>query len=61
MVGYNVADRIDKIEREITKKQHLAFDAKNKGMHSTFSAYMNDIASLKTQLQKLRTSPNRAM
>ncbi len=52
-----VVDQASKIEQEIVRKERLARDAKSKGMHTTYSVYLNDISNLKAQLQKLSTGP----
>jgi hypothetical protein len=55
----NVSDRISRIEQEIVRKERLARDAKNKGMHTTYSNYVMDISALKVEMQKLATGPLR--
>ncbi len=51
------SNKANKIEQEIIRKERLARDAKNKGMHAVYSNYVMDISVLKTQLQKLSTGP----
>ena len=52
-----VSGMVNKLEQEIVRKERLARDAKEKGMHTTYSNYLMDISVLKTKLQKLGTSP----
>ncbi len=51
------ANKANRIEQEIVKKERLARDAKNKGMHAVYSNYVMDISVLKAQLQKLSSGP----
>jgi|RifCSP16_2_1023846.scaffolds.fasta_scaffold273619_1 hypothetical protein len=53
----SVNNMVNKIEQEIVRKERLARDAKEKGMHTTYSNYLMDISVLKTKLQKFGTSP----
>ncbi|MBN1498094.1 MAG: hypothetical protein JXA07_15080 [Spirochaetes bacterium] len=55
-----VVDQATRIEQEIVRKERLARDAKSKGMNTTYSVYLNDIANLKAQLQKVSTGPGPA-
>ena len=48
--------KTNKLEQEIVRKERLARDAKEKGMHAVFSNYAEDISVLKTELNKLRTA-----
>jgi hypothetical protein len=57
MKGKRFVGMVNKIEQEIVRKERLARDAKEKGMHTTYSNYLMDISVLKTKLQKLGTSP----
>lgn len=52
-----VSDRASKIEQEIIRKERMARDAKNKGMHAVYSNYVMDISVLRAELQKLSTGP----
>lgn len=52
-----VTSRASKIEQEIVKKERLARDAKNKGMHAVYSNYVMDISVLKAELQKVSSGP----
>lgn len=54
-----MSDRINRIEQEIVRKERLAREAKQKGMHAVYSNYVMDISSLKVELQKLATGPLR--
>mgnify|MGYP006991988321 CR=1 FL=1 len=51
------SNKANKIEQEIVRKERLARDAKNKGMHAVYSNYVMDISVLKAELQKLSTGP----
>ena len=51
---------LNKVEQEIKRKEIKAKAAKQNGMHATYNNYMLDISILKTELNKLRTCPNRA-
>ncbi|OHD63396.1 MAG: hypothetical protein A2176_00465 [Spirochaetes bacterium RBG_13_51_14] len=61
MKKLRIATQVNKIEQEIIKKERLARDAKKKGMLTVYSNYVMDISVLKTDLQKLATSPFRQM
>lgn len=54
-----MSDRINRIEQEIVRKERLARDARQKGMHTVYSNYVMDISALKVELQKLATGPLR--
>ncbi len=53
-------ERLNRVEKEIKRKEALAREAKSKGMHSTYSTYLLDIVLLKKELQSLRTDPKKA-
>jgi hypothetical protein len=59
MIKERLSEKTNKIEQEIVRKERLARDAKNKGMYTTYSNYVMDIAVLKTKLMKLSTGPLR--
>jgi hypothetical protein len=59
MKNLKESDKIHRIEQEIVRKERLARDAKDKGMHTTYSNYLMDVAVLKTRLNRLSTGPLR--
>ena len=61
MIRLKDKTRLSKVEDEIRKMEVKAKNAKQKGMHATYSNYMLDISILKGQLQKLRTHPHRQL
>lgn len=52
-------DKLTKLEIEIQRKERLAADAREKGMHATYGNYMEDLVQLKAKLKKLQTDPFR--
>ena len=50
-------NKVSELEQEIVRKEKLALDAKEKGMHTTYGNYVTDISVLKTKLSKLNTNP----
>jgi hypothetical protein len=52
-------DKLNRLEIEIRKKEQLAADAKDKGMHATYGNYMEDLVQLNVKLKKLQTDPFR--
>jgi hypothetical protein len=52
-------DQVRRLEIEIKRKEMLAADAKEKGMHTTYGNLLEDLVQLKAKLKKLMTDPLR--
>ena len=57
MKHVKIQNKVSELEQEIVRKEKLALDAKEKGMHTTYGNYVTDISVLKTKLSKLNTNP----
>jgi hypothetical protein len=57
MKHVKIQNKVSELEQEIFRKEKLALDAKEKGMHTTYGNYVTDISVLKTKLSKLNTNP----
>lgn len=61
MKHVKIQNKVSELEQEIVRKEKLALDAKEKGMHTTYGNYVTDISVLKTKLSKLHTNPKQNM
>ena len=57
MKHVKIQNKVSELEQEIVRKEKLALDAKEKGMHTTYGNYLTDISVLKNKLNKLHTNP----
>ena len=57
MKHVKIQNKVSELEQEIIRKEKLALDAKEKGMHTTYGNYLTDISVLKNKLSKFNTNP----